>query len=147
MIATEYVWAKSLVKEQSDLTKRGMDQRGQGWHTTALFNSSLSGQSMHLRPPTEKWMGQNSVCHWCCIAISRELDMESQLALFRKWTRLSLWVGRVSTDPLCFYWPLPHWEASDHQSVQCFRGSNASVLQVWISDLYFTFHSDCTIIL
>lgn len=64
-IATEYVWAKFSVNEQSDLTKWGMDQRSQGWHTTALNNSSLLGQWMHLssRPPAAEWKGQKSVCH------------------------------------------------------------------------------------
>lgn len=84
LLATEWVWAKSLMKEQSDLTHWGMDQQGQGWHTTAVFNSSLLGQWMQLsiEPPAAEWTRQNPICYWVTLPFS-ESYMEPHIAHFR----------------------------------------------------------------
>ncbi len=142
LIATEYVWAKSLVKEQSDLTKRGMDQWGQDRHTTALFNSSLVGQWMHLssRPPAADWMGQNSVCHGVTLPFPESCTWNPSL-LFSGQVDKAVIVSRTSFYwPPGFYWPLSHWEVHDHQSVQ-WVALRAAILQFCRSgDLTCTSH-------
>lgn len=128
LIATDCVWAKSSLKEQSDLTERGMDHRGQGWHTTALFNLSLSGQWMHLSssPPAADWMGQNSVCHGVTLPFPESSARSHSLFISRSGQRCHC----EAAWPLGFCWPLSLWEVHHHQAVQ------------WVAlTLYHAFHS------
>lgn len=85
---------------------------------------------------TSSWLnGTELSLSTCNIDISRELYMKPQLAIFRKLTRLSLWVGRVSTDPR-----LNEKYIILSLSMSSFRGSNATVRQVWRYTFNFTFY-------
>lgn len=122
-------WSYQNLSRQSPWWRSEVISSSEEWIDgahTARFNSSLSGEWMHLsssRPPAADWMGQNPVCHGVALPFPESST----------WNHSLLFSGSGQgrhCESVEFLLTPSHWEVHHHhhRPVQC-RALRAAMLQ------------------